>query len=214
MDIIYEKYRFYVFFICRNRIKEREKEDALYAGKEKFITSAYKRKLEADRKWMEEVRKKELAKGNKGRFLTKMMNSRADEPEESVETGETGEAGESKAKTEGKIEKNAVKASSQNVKADEDEDEDEFDGFILAPPEEQIKGNVSEEESDAGIIRAPDQEKRERRGSESKSHQRERKYSRSRSRSRSRSDSRSGSRSRSHSRSRRHRHSRHRRHHH
>ncbi|CBK25517.2 uncharacterized protein [Blastocystis hominis] len=121
MDIIYEK----------NRIKEREKEDALYAGKEKFITSAYKRKLEADRKWMEEVRKKELAKGNKGRFLANMMNSRADETEETVETVETMGTGEAKGKVESKNEDKAKAALGNAKKEEEVDNDDEFDGFIL-----------------------------------------------------------------------------------
>lgn len=197
MDIIYEKCVIILILNSRNRIKEREKEDALYAGKEKFITSAYKRKLEADRKWMEEVKKKELAKGNKGRFLTNMMNSRADEADEESKDKDDNHGNEldrSQPASNSKVEQ------PQHHQKQQEEDE-EFDGFILAPPEEQIKGNVSEEDSDAGIIRAPEEE-RERRESRSRSHKRER----HRSRSESRSD-------RSRSRSRRHTHRRHRHHH-
>ena len=43
-DIIYE----------RRLLKEREKEDHLYGDKEKFVTAAYRKKLEEDRKWLEE----------------------------------------------------------------------------------------------------------------------------------------------------------------
>lgn len=35
-------------------MKEREKEDHLYGDKDKFITAAYRKKLEEDRKWLEE----------------------------------------------------------------------------------------------------------------------------------------------------------------
>ena len=43
-DIIYE----------RRLLKEREKEDHLYGDKDKFVTAAYRKKLEEDRKWLEE----------------------------------------------------------------------------------------------------------------------------------------------------------------
>lgn len=42
----------------RFRLKERQKEDHLYAAKEKFMTTAYKEKLEEDRKWLEEESKR------------------------------------------------------------------------------------------------------------------------------------------------------------
>jgi hypothetical protein len=35
----------------KNVIKERKIEDELYAGQEKFITKAYRDKLEVDKKW-------------------------------------------------------------------------------------------------------------------------------------------------------------------
>jgi hypothetical protein len=34
-------------------LKERQQEDHLFEGKDKFITSAYRRKLEEDKKWVE-----------------------------------------------------------------------------------------------------------------------------------------------------------------
>lgn len=146
----------------RNRIKEREKEDALYEGKEKFVTAAYKRKLEADRKYLDEVRRKEMEKhSSKGAFLSNMLNMRAnEEPAQPKETPQVTPA------------------------PPKEEESDDMDGFILAPPEEQIKGNVEESSDDAGFIMAP-------------------KDSHSRSRSRSRSLHHSH-----------HRHSHHRKHHH
>lgn len=35
------------------QLKERQAEDALYEGKEAFVTAAYRRKLEEDKKWRE-----------------------------------------------------------------------------------------------------------------------------------------------------------------
>lgn len=40
----------------RKLLKERSKEDHLYADKEKFVTSAYKKKLAEQAKWLEEER--------------------------------------------------------------------------------------------------------------------------------------------------------------
>ncbi|KAB1228331.1 Nuclear speckle splicing regulatory protein 1 [Morella rubra] len=53
-----EQYREVVFE--RKIAKERSKDDHLYADKEKFVTSAYKKKLAEQAKWMEEERKREL----------------------------------------------------------------------------------------------------------------------------------------------------------
>ncbi|KAL9253803.1 Nuclear speckle splicing regulatory protein 1-like protein [Drosera capensis] len=44
----------------RKLAKERSKEDHLYADKDKFVTSAYKRKLAEQAKWLEEERLREL----------------------------------------------------------------------------------------------------------------------------------------------------------
>lgn len=44
----------------RKLAKERTKEDHLYADKDKFVTSAYKRKLAQQARWMEEERLREL----------------------------------------------------------------------------------------------------------------------------------------------------------
>ncbi|KAI4304762.1 hypothetical protein MLD38_040233 [Melastoma candidum] len=49
-EIIYE----------RKLTKERNKEDHLYADKDKFVTGAYKRKLAEQQKWLEEERMREL----------------------------------------------------------------------------------------------------------------------------------------------------------
>lgn len=49
-EIIYE----------RKLANERNKEDHLYAGKDKFVTSAYKKKLAEQAKWMEEERLRQL----------------------------------------------------------------------------------------------------------------------------------------------------------
>ena len=43
----------------RRLMKEREKEDELYGDKEKFITSAYRKKLEEDEKWKKEELERE-----------------------------------------------------------------------------------------------------------------------------------------------------------
>lgn len=44
----------------RKIAKERSKDDHLYADKDKFVTSAYKKKLAEQAKWMEEERLREL----------------------------------------------------------------------------------------------------------------------------------------------------------
>ncbi|XP_010246697.1 PREDICTED: nuclear speckle splicing regulatory protein 1-like [Nelumbo nucifera] len=49
-EIIYE----------RKLVKERSKDDHLYSDKDKFVTSAYKRKLAEQAKWLEEERLREL----------------------------------------------------------------------------------------------------------------------------------------------------------
>ncbi|KAG2674361.1 hypothetical protein I3760_13G130300 [Carya illinoinensis] len=53
-----EQYREIVFE--RKIAKERNKDDHLYADKDKFVTLAYKKKLAEQAKWMEEERKREL----------------------------------------------------------------------------------------------------------------------------------------------------------
>lgn len=184
-------------------MKERQKEDALYEGKEKFVTAAYKRKLEADRKWLEEVRERELkGRTSKGTFMSNMFNSRANESgpatDESV-SGEPSGVSDRDTLTQSKP------SNPTQSHVDVEEDGDDFDGFIMAPEEDQIKGNVSadeDEEEDAGFIMAPKEDKQPR----------DRSRSRSRSRSRDRHRSRSRSRSRSHGHSRHHHHSH--RHHH
>ncbi len=42
----------------RRQLKERIAEDHLYEGKDKFITSAYRKKLEEDKKWQEQQKLK------------------------------------------------------------------------------------------------------------------------------------------------------------
>ena len=171
--------------MSRNRLKERQKEDALYEGKEKFVTAAYKRKLEADRKWLEEVRERELkSRTSKGAFMTKMLSSRANEGDSSAKDKEPSSITDTK---ENREHSQTNSPSTQLPTLGEEEDDDDFDGFIMAPEEDQIKGNVSEEEEDAGFIMAPNEDKED-------SH-------------------RSRSRSRSHDHSRRHHHSHHRHHH-
>lgn len=49
-EIIYEK----------RLVKERTKEDHLFQDKEKFVTGAYRKKLEEQQKWMEEERLRQL----------------------------------------------------------------------------------------------------------------------------------------------------------
>lgn len=49
-DIIYE----------RKLQKERSKEDHLFGDKDKFVTSAYRKKLEEQQKWLEEERLRQL----------------------------------------------------------------------------------------------------------------------------------------------------------
>jgi coiled-coil domain-containing protein 55 len=42
----------------RRLLKERQVEDHLFEGKEKFVTAAYRKKLEEDKKWQEEQKKR------------------------------------------------------------------------------------------------------------------------------------------------------------
>lgn len=49
-EIVYEK----------KLAKERSKDDHLYSDKDKFVTSAYKKKLAEQAKWMEEERLRQL----------------------------------------------------------------------------------------------------------------------------------------------------------
>lgn len=44
----------------RKLAKERSKDDHLYAGKDRFVTNAYKKKLAEQAKWMEEERLRQL----------------------------------------------------------------------------------------------------------------------------------------------------------
>jgi hypothetical protein len=49
-------------FTCRRRLaKEREAEDHLFGDKDKFVTAAYKKKLQEDQKWLAEERVREAA---------------------------------------------------------------------------------------------------------------------------------------------------------
>lgn len=50
------------FIDCR-LLRERKAEDHLFGDKDKFVTAAYKKKLEEDKKWLEEeaVREKKEA---------------------------------------------------------------------------------------------------------------------------------------------------------
>lgn len=40
------------------QLKERQKEDHLYQNEERFVTAAYRKKLEEDKRWQEEMRKR------------------------------------------------------------------------------------------------------------------------------------------------------------
>lgn len=151
--------------INRNLLKERQKDDAMYEGKEKFVTAAYKRKLEADRKWLDEVRERELkGRSSKSSFLTHMIDSRADETEDGKQ--ETTKEAVSVSKEE------ATPSSKPALveKTPQVEEEDEFDGFIMAPEEDQIKGNVDSD--DAGLIMAPSEARRSKSRSRSRSRSR------------------------------------------
>lgn len=66
-----EQYREVVFE--RKIAKERSKDDHLYADKDKFVTSAYKRKLAEQAKWMEEERKRELREAKEDVCLTSLL---------------------------------------------------------------------------------------------------------------------------------------------
>ena len=44
---------------CYRLAKEREAEDYLFGEKEKFVTGAYKRKLEEDKLWLEQEKRRE-----------------------------------------------------------------------------------------------------------------------------------------------------------
>lgn len=49
----------------RALLKEREKDDHMYADKEKFVTAGFKEKLKADKMWEEELRKREEAEAHR-----------------------------------------------------------------------------------------------------------------------------------------------------
>ena len=161
MEIVRERCAICCSVISRTLLKERQKEDALYEGKEKFVTAAYKRKLEADRKYLEEVRQREVnSRSSKSSFLAHMIDVQANEekPEEqnvpSVDN------------------RGSVVNESPVKVTDPQEEEDEFDGFIMAPQEDQIQGNVSDD--DAGFITAPKDEDVHHHRSRSRSHSRHR----------------------------------------
>lgn len=46
------------FARLKTQLKERQKEDHLYQKEERFVTSAYRKKLEEDKKWQEEQRRR------------------------------------------------------------------------------------------------------------------------------------------------------------
>ena len=50
-----------MFLLWRRLAKEREAEDHLFGDKDKFLTAAYKKKLEEDQKWLAEERLREAA---------------------------------------------------------------------------------------------------------------------------------------------------------
>lgn len=50
----------------RQLLKERKKEDHLYEDKEQFVTSAYRKKLEEDKKWQERERMREEQEAREG----------------------------------------------------------------------------------------------------------------------------------------------------
>lgn len=144
--------------ISRTLLKERQKDDALYEGKEKFVTAAYKRKLEADRKCLDEVRQREVnSRSSKSSFLAHMIDVQANE-EKSDE------------KEVPPVDNRVSTANESSVNTtDPQDEEDEFDGFIMAPKEDQIQGNVSDD--DAGFITVPKEDTHHHRSrSRSRSH--------------------------------------------
>jgi hypothetical protein len=68
-----EQYREIVFE--RKIAKERSQEDHLYADKDKFVTRAYKNKLEEQAKWQEEERLRELREAKEDVCLTFSQSS-------------------------------------------------------------------------------------------------------------------------------------------
>ncbi|KAF5830258.1 coiled-coil domain-containing protein 55-domain containing protein [Dunaliella salina] len=65
----------------RRLLKERQQEDHLFEGKDKFITSAYRKKLEEDKKWVEVEKQKEAEEeandvrkvGHMGNFYANLL---------------------------------------------------------------------------------------------------------------------------------------------
>lgn len=55
-----ERQREHEIIYDRKLAKERSKEDHLYSDKDKFVTSAYKKKLAEQAKWVEEERLRQL----------------------------------------------------------------------------------------------------------------------------------------------------------
>ncbi|GAV58945.1 DUF2040 domain-containing protein [Cephalotus follicularis] len=125
-EIVYEK----------KLAKERSKEDHLYADKDKYVTSAYKKKLAEQAKWMEEERLRQLREDkddvtkksdlsdfyfNLGRnvaFGAREVESRKAEkqaetkrPEKEGDARETGEASKADASNKGRLSMDSNSAS-------------------------------------------------------------------------------------------------------
>ena len=67
----------------RRLLKDREVEDHLFGDKERFVTAAYKRKLEEDKKWLEEEKLRDQVeaeqdvrkRGHMGDFYRSALNT-------------------------------------------------------------------------------------------------------------------------------------------
>ncbi|CAN4120177.1 unnamed protein product [Withania somnifera] len=69
----------------RKIAKERSKDDHLYADKDKFVTAAYKRKLQEQAKWLEEERLRELREERDDSKSKKAVNHHEQEAVQTVE---------------------------------------------------------------------------------------------------------------------------------
>ncbi|KXZ48345.1 hypothetical protein GPECTOR_28g752 [Gonium pectorale] len=101
-DVLYE----------RRMVKERQQEDHLYEDKERFVTSAYRKKLEEDKKWQEAERQKELEEqrndvrrvGHLGNFYANLLTKNVAYGTAKPGAAEAAAAGDKKQSREGSAE--------------------------------------------------------------------------------------------------------------
>ena len=105
----------------RRLMKEREKEDELYGDKEKFITSAYRKKLEEDEKWKkEELEREQREKEREVQGKSDMTSFYANLMNRNVATGGDTATHSRKAPEPKLVHSPAVAVVAQNEKKEEE----------------------------------------------------------------------------------------------